>query len=60
MHLKTERDGRQLRHDGQISLLRFFEQALESSREQLISVLDDWNHPFRLNLAGLLDIARGV
>jgi hypothetical protein len=57
-HLRKERDGLQLRHDMQLSRLRYFEQALESSRERLTSVLDDWNHPSRLNLAGLLDSAR--
>ncbi|OGE46011.1 hypothetical protein PENARI_c356G08184, partial [Penicillium arizonense] len=31
-HLTKERDGLQLRHDKQLSRLRFFEQALESSR----------------------------
>jgi hypothetical protein len=40
-HLSKERDGLQLRHDKQLSRLRFFEQALELSRETLISVLDD-------------------
>ncbi|CAG8081846.1 unnamed protein product [Penicillium salamii] len=58
-HLRQKTDGLQVRHDKQLSRLRFFEQALESSRERLTSVLDDWNHPFRLNLAGLLDNARG-
>ncbi|KAI2734440.1 hypothetical protein DTO013E5_9991 [Penicillium roqueforti] len=58
-HPRKESDGLQLRHDKQLSRLCFFEQALESSRERLISVLDDWNHPSRLNLAGLPDNARG-
>jgi hypothetical protein len=58
-HLRKKRDGLQLRHDKQLARLHFFEQALESSRERLTSVLDDWNHPFRLNLAGLLENARG-
>jgi hypothetical protein len=40
-HLKNERDGLQVRHDKQLSRLRFFEQALELSRERLISLLDD-------------------
>jgi hypothetical protein len=57
-HLLKERDGLQLRHDKQLSRLRFFEQALESSRGRLTRVLDDWNHPSRLNLAGLPDMAR--
>jgi hypothetical protein len=57
--LRKERDGLQLRHDKQLSRLRFFDQALESSRERPISVLNDWNHPSRLNLAGLLENARG-
>ncbi|CAG8944665.1 unnamed protein product [Penicillium salamii] len=58
-HLRKKRDGLQLRRDKQLARLRFFEQALESSRERLTSVLDDWNHPFRLNLPGLLDNAGG-
>jgi hypothetical protein len=57
-HLRKERDGLQVRHDKQMSRLRFFEQALELSRQKLTSVLDDWNHPSRLNLAGFLDNAR--
>jgi hypothetical protein len=51
-HLRKERDGLQVRHDKQLSRLRFYEQALKLSRERLISVLDDRNHPSRLNLAG--------
>ncbi|CAG7950661.1 unnamed protein product [Penicillium salamii] len=58
-HLRQKRDGFQLRHEKQLSRLRFFEQALDLSRERLVSVLDDWNHPSRLNLAGLSDNARG-
>jgi hypothetical protein len=50
-HLRKERDGLQFRHDKQLFRLRFFEQALELSRERLVSVLDDWNHPSRLDLA---------
>ncbi|KAI3286495.1 hypothetical protein DTO002I6_8166 [Penicillium roqueforti] len=45
-HPRQKRDGLQLRHDKQLSRLRFFEQALDLSRERLVSVLDDWNHPF--------------
>ncbi|CAG7955108.1 unnamed protein product [Penicillium salamii] len=56
--LRKKRDGLQVRHDKQLSRLRFFEQALELSRERLVSVLDDWNHPSRLNLAGPLNDAR--
>jgi hypothetical protein len=56
-HLRKKRDGLQLRHDKQLSRLCFFEQALDSSRERLVSVLDDWNHPLRLNLAGFSDNA---
>ncbi|KAJ5827547.1 hypothetical protein N7447_004310 [Penicillium robsamsonii] len=56
--LRKERDLLQLRHDKQLSRLRVFEQALELSRERLSSVIDGWNHPSRLNLAGLPDIAR--
>ena len=55
-HLLKERDSLQLRHDKQLSRLRFFEQALESCRGRLTKVLDDWNHPSRLNLAGLPDM----
>ncbi|KAJ5202887.1 hypothetical protein N7449_004966 [Penicillium cf. viridicatum] len=58
-HLRKERDGLQVRHDKQLARLRFFEQALELSRERLVRVLDDWNHPLRLNLEGLPDNARG-
>jgi hypothetical protein len=57
-HLRKERDGLQVRHDKQLSRLRFFEQALNLSRERLTSVLDDWNHPSRLNLAGSSNDAR--
>ncbi|OGE46805.1 hypothetical protein PENARI_c106G03472 [Penicillium arizonense] len=57
-HLTQERDGLQLRHDKQLSRLRFFEQALESSRGRLTRVLDDWDHPCRPNLAGLPGMAR--
>lgn len=57
-HLTKERDGFQLRHDKQLSRLRFFEQALESSRGRLTRILDDWDHPCRLNLSGFLDNAR--
>ncbi|CAG8142493.1 unnamed protein product, partial [Penicillium nalgiovense] len=57
-HLRKERDGLQLRHDKQLARLRFFEQALESSRERLTSLLDDWNYPYSPNLAGLTDAAR--
>ncbi|KAJ5041434.1 hypothetical protein NUH16_003398 [Penicillium rubens] len=56
-HLRKEKDGVQRCHDKQ-SRPRFFEQALESSRERLTRVLDDWNHPSRPNLAGTLDIAK--
>ncbi|OQE49963.1 hypothetical protein PENNAL_c0532G09159 [Penicillium nalgiovense] len=57
-HLRKERDGLQLRHDKQLARLRFFEQALESSRERLTSLLDDWNYPYSPNFAGLTDVAR--
>ena len=57
-HLRKERDGLQLCHDKQLARLRFLEQALESSRERMISLLDDWNYPYSANLAGLTDIAR--
>ncbi|CAG8160898.1 unnamed protein product, partial [Penicillium salamii] len=58
-NLRQKRDGLQTRHDKQLSRLRFFEQALELSREKLISVLDEWNHFSSLNLAGSLNDARG-
>jgi hypothetical protein len=57
-HLRKERDGLQLRHDKQLARLCFFEHALESSRERLINLLDDWNYPYSPNLAGLTDVAR--
>jgi hypothetical protein len=57
-NLRQKRDGLQARHDKQLARLRFFEQALDLSRERLVGVLDDWNHPSRLNLAGLSDNAR--
>jgi hypothetical protein len=57
-HPRKERDGLQLHHEKQLAQLHFFEQALESSRERLISLLDDWNYPFRPNLTGLPDVAR--
>ncbi|CAG8902396.1 unnamed protein product [Penicillium egyptiacum] len=58
MNLSNKRDGLQLRHDKQLSQLRHFEQALEPSRERLISLLDDWNYPFRPNLMGLPDVVK--
>jgi hypothetical protein len=57
-HLRKERDGLQLRHDKQLARLRFFEHALESSRERLANLLDDWNYPYSPNLTGLSDVAR--
>ena len=59
MLLRKKRDDLQRRHDKQLPRLRFFEQALQSSRERLITVLDDWNHPYRLNLAGRSDTREG-
>ncbi|CAI7603379.1 unnamed protein product [Penicillium viridicatum] len=56
--LKNERDSLQRHHDKQLVQLRFFEQALESSRERLVSLLDDWNYPSRPNLVELPDVAR--
>ncbi|CAG8879632.1 unnamed protein product [Penicillium salamii] len=44
-NLRKERDSLQVRHDKQLSRLRYFEQALEVSQERLVSVLDDWNQP---------------
>ena len=40
-HLRRERDGLQLYHKKQLAQLRFFEQALESTQERLISLLND-------------------
>ena len=57
-NLRQKRDGLQARHDKQLVRLRFFEQALDLSRERLVGVLDDWNPSSRLNLAGLSDNAR--
>ena len=57
-YLRKKRDGLQLHHEKQLARLRFFGQALESSRERLISLFDDWNYPYSLNLAGLSDVAR--
>ncbi|CAG8138369.1 unnamed protein product [Penicillium nalgiovense] len=57
-YLRKERDSLQLHHEKQLARLRFFGQALESSRERLISLLDDWNYPYSPNLAGLTDVAR--
>ena len=58
-YLREEKDGLQLHHEKQLARLRFFEQALESSRERLISLLDDWNYPLSPNLTGLPNVARG-
>jgi hypothetical protein len=57
-HLRKEGDSLEARHDKQLYRLCFFEQALKSSRERLVSLLDDWNHPLRSDLAGLPDNAR--
>ncbi|OQE07157.1 hypothetical protein PENFLA_c175G09380 [Penicillium flavigenum] len=58
IHLRKERDGLRLHHEKQVARLRFFELAFESSRERVISLLDDWNYPFSPNLAGLADVTR--
>ena len=58
MCLTNERDSLQRRHDKQLAQLRFFEQALESSRERLVNLLDDWNYPSRPNLVELPGVAR--
>lgn len=58
VHLKHERDSLQILHDKQQSQLHFFEQALESSRERLTSVLADWDYPVRHHLSGISEIAR--
>lgn len=57
-HLRKKKDGLQLRHDKQLARLHFLEQALDSSRRKLVSVLNDWNHPSTLSLAGLSDNAK--
>ena len=57
-HLRQKRDSLQVRYDRQLSRLRFYEQALDLSRERLVSVLDDWNYPSTINLAGLLHNAK--
>jgi hypothetical protein len=59
-HLRKERDGLRLHHEKQVARLRFFEQAFESSRERVISLLHDWNYPFSPKLAGLADVTREV
>jgi hypothetical protein len=56
--LSNGRDGFQLRPDEQLSRLVFLEQALEQTKERLISVLKDWNQSPRGNLAMLMDIER--
>lgn len=43
-HLRKKRDGLKLRHDKQLARLRFLEQALDSSRERLVSVLNAWTY----------------
>jgi hypothetical protein len=43
-HLRKKKNGLQLRHDKQLARLRFLEQALDSSRERLVSVLNDWTY----------------
>ncbi|OQE11985.1 hypothetical protein PENFLA_c066G08070 [Penicillium flavigenum] len=46
-HLLKDKNGLRLRHDKQLSRLRFFERGLESSRGRLTRVLDDWRSPFQ-------------
>ena len=58
MGLCNERDGLQLRHDEQLSRLRFLEQALGSSRERLTGIINDWNQCSRSKLAASSDIER--
>ena len=57
-YLREERGGLQLHHEKQLARLRFFEQALETFRERLISLLDDLNYPLSPNLTGLPDVAK--
>lgn len=59
INLSKERASLHLHHDKQLVRLRFFGQALESSRERLISLLDDWTYPFSPNLTRLTEVARG-
>lgn len=56
--LRNERDSLQRHYEKKLAQLRFFEQAVESSRERLVSLLDDWNYPSRLKMVGLPDVAR--
>lgn len=48
----------QRHHEKQLAQLRFFEQAVESSRERLVSLFDDWNYPSRPKMVELPDVAR--
>jgi hypothetical protein len=56
--LSNERDSLQVRDAEQISRLRFFDQALQSSRERLTGILNDWNQLSRGDLADLVDADR--
>jgi hypothetical protein len=56
--LSNKRDSLQHRHAEQISRLRFFDQALQSSRERLTGILNDWNQLSRGDLADLVDTDR--
>ncbi|KAJ5144310.1 hypothetical protein N7526_001818 [Penicillium atrosanguineum] len=58
VHLSNERDSLQLRHAEQLSRLRFFDQALQSSWERLTGILNDWNQLSRGDLAELVDVNR--
>ncbi|KAJ5144443.1 hypothetical protein N7526_001951 [Penicillium atrosanguineum] len=58
IHLSNERDSLQLRHSEKLSRLHFFDQALQSSRERLIGILNDWNQLSRGDLADLVDADR--
>ena len=58
VHLSNERDSLQLCHAEQLSRLRFFDQALKSSRERLSGLLIEWNQFSRGDLAELVDADR--
>ncbi|KAJ6126461.1 hypothetical protein N7523_002085 [Penicillium sp. IBT 18751x] len=58
VHLSNERDSLQLRHAEQLSRLRFFDRAFQSSRERLSGILNDWNQLSRGDLADLVDADR--
>ncbi|KAJ6126377.1 hypothetical protein N7523_001989 [Penicillium sp. IBT 18751x] len=58
VQLSNKRDSLQVRHAEQLSRLRFFDQAVQSSRERLTGILNDWNQLSRGDLADLVDADR--